>query len=74
MEKLKDYIAYARTRCHPKLTDEAADDLISSYLAMRNAGSSRKVSFILAPRGTASAYLCHTCIRMLLLFRECYLG
>lgn len=39
---LKDYIAYARLKCQPELTDEAGQDLVSSYLDMRQQGISRK--------------------------------
>lgn len=44
MDKLKDFIAFARARCHPQLTDAAANDLVDNYLQLRRAGSSRKVS------------------------------
>lgn len=43
MAKLKDYIAFARSQCQPQLTDAAAEELVSSYIQMRRAGSSRKV-------------------------------
>ena len=43
-DKLRDYIAYARARCHPELTEPAAAKLVDSYLTLRAAGSSRKVS------------------------------
>ena len=43
MDKLKDFIAFARARCHPQLTDAAANDLVDNYLQLRRAGSSRKV-------------------------------
>jgi DNA replication licensing factor MCM4 len=33
---LRDYIAYARDNIHPEISDEAADELVSSYLTMRN--------------------------------------
>ncbi|KII70004.1 DNA replication licensing factor mcm4-B [Thelohanellus kitauei] len=36
---LKDYIYYARQHYHPKLTEEAAEHLIQSYLEMRRTGS-----------------------------------
>jgi len=50
MEKLKDFIAFARARCHPQLTDAAAEDLVNNYLQLRRAGSSRKVfSFTFPP-------------------------
>lgn len=44
MEKLKDFIAFARARCHPQLTEAAATELIDNYLQLRRAGSSRKVN------------------------------
>jgi hypothetical protein len=44
MEKLKDFIAFARARCHPQITDAAAEDLVNNYLQLRRAGSSRKVT------------------------------
>ncbi|BBN04176.1 DNA replication licensing factor MCM4 [Marchantia polymorpha subsp. ruderalis] len=44
---LTSYISYARQHCHPKLSDEAAEDLINGYVAMRRKGnfpgSSKKV-------------------------------
>ncbi|KAK9816651.1 hypothetical protein WJX72_003304 [[Myrmecia] bisecta] len=43
LDTLRDYIAYARTRCTPELSDDAAQDLIEGYLAMRKQGISRKV-------------------------------
>ena len=33
---LMDYISYARREVHPKISDEAAQELIRAYLAMRN--------------------------------------
>ena len=42
MGKLKDYIAYARTRCQPEISDAAAEDLVAGYLQMRRNGVSRK--------------------------------
>lgn len=38
---LKDYIAYARTYIHPKLTEEAGQALIEAYVNMRKVGSGR---------------------------------
>ena len=38
---LRDYIAYARLKCQPELTDEAGQDLVNSYLDMRQQGISR---------------------------------
>eukprot|EP00884_Botryococcus_braunii_P014652 jgi/Botrbrau1/23188/Bobra.0041s0036.1 len=43
MEKLRTYIAYARARCNPILSDDAAQELIEGYLNLRRMGSSRKV-------------------------------
>uniref|UniRef100_A0A2L2XZ57 DNA replication licensing factor MCM4 n=2 Tax=Parasteatoda tepidariorum TaxID=114398 RepID=A0A2L2XZ57_PARTP len=44
---LKDYIAYARTNIHPKLSEEASQALIQAYVEMRKIG---------AGRGQVSAY------------------
>ena len=41
MEKLRDFIAFARARCHPELTDEAGEDLVAAYTTMRRQGTSR---------------------------------
>ena len=49
MDKLKDFIAFARARCHPQLTDAAANDLVDNYLQLRRAGSSRKVTLTSQP-------------------------
>ena len=38
---LRDYIAYARLKCQPELTEEAGQDLVNSYLDMRQQGISR---------------------------------
>jgi len=35
-ELLRDYIEYARTHIHPEITDDASEQLIASYLEMRN--------------------------------------
>ena len=43
-DKLRDYIAYARARCHPELTEPAAAKLVDSYLNLRGVGTSRKAS------------------------------
>ena len=40
---LKDFIAYARARCQPELSPDAATDLIQGYCDMRRVGTSRKV-------------------------------
>lgn len=42
-ELLKRYIAYARARVRPRLTDAAAADLIAKYIMMRRDGRARKV-------------------------------
>ena len=41
LEKLRDFIAYARSRCQPELSDEAAQDLVQAYQTMRNQGVGR---------------------------------
>ncbi|GFX28107.1 DNA replication licensing factor mcm4-A [Trichonephila clavipes] len=38
---LKDYIAYARTNIHPKLSEEASQALIQAYVEMRKIGTGR---------------------------------
>lgn len=38
LEKLRDFIAFARTRCQPELSDEAGQDLVNAYQTMRNQG------------------------------------
>lgn len=38
---LKDYIAYARSYIHPKLSDEASQALIHAYVEMRKIGTGR---------------------------------
>ena len=40
--QLMQYISYARSEVRPKLSDEAADELISQYVAMRKIGSSSR--------------------------------
>ncbi|GIL91733.1 hypothetical protein Vretimale_14863 [Volvox reticuliferus] len=40
---LKKYIAYARAKCQPKLTDEAAEELVNRYQTLRRDGRERKV-------------------------------
>lgn len=37
---LRDYIEYARENIHPEISDEASDQLVSSYLEMRNPSGS----------------------------------
>lgn len=41
MAVLKDYIAYARTYVHPRLSEEASQALIEAYVDMRKIGSGR---------------------------------
>ena len=47
---LTSYITYARQHIHPKISDEAAEDLIRGFVEMRRKGnflgSSKKVSSI----------------------------
>ena len=43
IDKLRDFIAYARSNCHPELCAEAATDIVDGYMHMRRMGSSRKV-------------------------------
>ncbi|CAI6003851.1 unnamed protein product [Closterium sp. NIES-64] len=40
---LTSYITYARTRIHPELSDEAAEELVNAYVELRGRGSGRKV-------------------------------
>jgi DNA replication licensing factor MCM4 len=47
MSALKDYISYAKNNISPKLSEEASQTLVSSYVKMRKDGSSR---------GAVSAY------------------
>lgn len=39
VEFLTAYISYARSHCHPKISEEASEALISSYVAMRALGA-----------------------------------
>ncbi|KAL3142605.1 hypothetical protein ABBQ38_002922 [Trebouxia sp. C0009 RCD-2024] len=41
LEKLRDFIAYARSRCQPELSDEAAQDLVQAYQTMRHQGAGK---------------------------------
>jgi len=41
MTVLRDYIAYAKHTCFPKLTEEAQQRLINAYVEMRKAGKGR---------------------------------
>lgn len=34
---MRDYVAYAKAHCHPKLTEEAGQNLIEKYVKMRQA-------------------------------------
>ena len=47
MEKLRDFIAFAR-KCQPQLSEATAEDLIANYLQLRRAGQSRKVRLVSA--------------------------
>ncbi|CAI5503972.1 unnamed protein product [Closterium sp. Naga37s-1] len=40
---LTSYVTYARTRIHPELSDEAAEELVNAYVELRGRGSGRKV-------------------------------
>ncbi|KAG2441090.1 hypothetical protein HXX76_003942 [Chlamydomonas incerta] len=40
---LKKYVAYARARCQPKLSNEAAEELVTRYQTLRRDGRERKV-------------------------------
>ena len=47
-ELLKDYIAYARAQCQPRLTDAASEALVNYYVEMRqmgSAGSNKVITF-----------------------------
>ena len=48
VDTLRDYIAYARSQCKPKLSEEAATTLIDGYVDMRRQGVSRKVGALRA--------------------------
>nr|XP_022904084.1 DNA replication licensing factor MCM4 [Onthophagus taurus] len=41
MSILRDYIAYGKEHCHPKLSEDASQKLIQSYVDMRKIGSGR---------------------------------
>ncbi len=41
-DKLRDYIAFARARCKPELTEESSALLVEEYLMMRRAGMDRR--------------------------------
>lgn len=36
MQKMREFVAYARQECHPRLSDEAADRLVSGYVDLRS--------------------------------------
>lgn len=38
---LKDFIAYARHHCNPKLDDTAGEELVQQYVEMRRIGKGR---------------------------------
>ena len=40
---LKEYIAFARTCVHPKLTEDAVNELVEAYGTLRQNGRDRKV-------------------------------
>lgn len=42
-ELFKRYVAFARARVFPELTDEASDALLKGYMELRNQGSSREM-------------------------------
>jgi DNA replication licensing factor MCM4 len=44
LETLTSYISYARNKIHPRLTEEAGNELVSSYVALRKLGSDARSS------------------------------
>jgi len=40
---LTEYLSYARTVCHPKLSEDAATDLVEGYVEMRRLGGHKRV-------------------------------
>lgn len=38
---MRDYIAYAKANCKPRLSEQASQKLIETYITMRQAGSGR---------------------------------
>jgi DNA replication licensing factor MCM4 len=48
-QTMREYIAYARTRCQPRITDDAAAFLARQYQIMRTMGRERN-SIIVTPR------------------------
>jgi DNA replication licensing factor MCM4 len=43
LKMLTQFVSYARAACHPKISDDAANDLVDRYVEMRQQGTSRKV-------------------------------
>lgn len=41
MSVMRDYVSYARTYVHPKLTEESSQMLVQAYVEMRKVGSAR---------------------------------
>ena len=41
MKTLKDYIAYAKSNVHPRISEMAGQALIEAYVEMRKVGSGR---------------------------------
>ncbi|KAF9016573.1 cell division control protein 54 [Hymenopellis radicata] len=44
VEELSAYIDYARNKVHPQITDDAGDELVRSYVEMRNMGDDPRAS------------------------------
>ncbi|CAE6429926.1 unnamed protein product [Rhizoctonia solani] len=44
VETLTAYISYARTKIHPRLTEEAGNELVSEYVALRKLGTDARSS------------------------------
>ena len=42
LDTLREYIAYARSNCRPRLSEDAAAALVDGYVEMRRLGVSRK--------------------------------
>jgi DNA replication licensing factor MCM5 len=49
IDTLKRYIAYARAHCHPRLQEEAAEELQNQYVMIRDAVRQRSVDGAAAP-------------------------
>ena len=43
LDTLREYIAYARAHCRPRLSEESGAALVDGYVEMRRLGVSRKV-------------------------------